>query len=121
MIEAVWYGVIAAFSFLGLLSAILYIFLHICDVNGTGKLVFYVEENIPHHKMVDLLYGSYLRKFLFGKLISDEIIVISDILDDDYINSFIDVANELDCLKCVVYKGSLSVTTREENDEKGIV
>lgn len=121
MIEAVWYGIIAAFSFLGLLSVILYIFLHVCDTNGIGKLVFYVEQNIPHHAMVDLLYSSFLRRILFDKLVSEEIIVISDSLGDDYINDFINVANELDCLKCVVYKGSLSVTAREENDEKGIV
>lgn len=121
MIEAVWYGVIASFSFLGLLSVILYILLHIYNTNGTGKVVFYVDKNVPEHRFVDLIFSSYLRKFLFGKMISDEIIVISDSLDDDYVNSFINVANELDYLKCVVYKGSLSVTAREENDEKGIV
>lgn len=121
MIEAVWYGIIAAFSFLGLLSVLLYILLHIYNTNGIGKVVFYVDKNVPEHRFVDLIFSSYLRNFLFGKMISDEIIVISDSLGDDCINDFINVANELDCLKCVVYKGSLSVTSREENDEKGIV
>ena len=32
--------------------------------------------------MVDLLYGSYLRKFLFGKLISDEISACSELLSE---------------------------------------
>lgn len=121
MIEAVWYGIIASFSFLGLLSVILYVFLHIYNANDTGKVVFYVDHNVPEHRVVDLLFGSYLRKIMFGKMISDEIIVLSDNLDEDYINSLISVAEEFDYLNCAVYKGSLSVATREENDEKGII
>lgn len=121
MIEAIWYGVIASFSFLGLLSVILYILLHIYNVNGMGRVVFYVDRNVPEHRLVDLIFSSHLRKILFGKMLSDEIIVVSDNLDDDFIDSFINAANDMDYLKCVVYKGSLSVTVREENDEKGIV
>ena len=121
MIEAVWYGVIASFSFLGLLSVILYILLHIYNTNGAGKVVLYVDKNITEDRIVDLIFSSNLRKILFGTIIPDEIVVISDNLDDNYINRFISIANELDFFKCNVYTGSLSVVTREENDEKGIV
>ncbi len=121
MIEAVWYGVIASFSFLGLLSVILYVSLCVCKVNGTGKVVFYVDQNVPEYRIVDLIFSSHLRKFLFGKMISDEIIVISDSLDEEYVNAIISISDELAYLNCVIYKGSLSVTMREENDEKGIV
>ncbi len=121
MIEAVWYGIIASFSFLGLLSIVFYIFLHIYKINDVGKLVLYINKNIPEHRVIDLIYGSYLRRILFGKMISDEIIVVSDNLDEDYINGLIGVANEFNYLNCAVYKGSLSVAMREEKDGKGNV
>ena len=121
MIEAVWYGVIASFSFLGLLFVILLIYLRIFSFNKVAKVVFYVDQIVPENRVIDLIYGVYIRRILLGKMISDEMIVISDSLNSDFTDSVIGAVHELDCFDCTVNIGSLSLALREENDEKRIM
>ena len=109
MIEAVWYGLIAAFTFIGFVSAVCFTVLHFYKPKGCGKYILFVPENAPRHEIERLLCGVHLRSIIFGSLLCDETVVFC-------------TGSSEECLKTVLNSASeygITCISGKENDGSG--
>lgn len=71
MIEAVWYGLIAAAGFIGFISFVCLAILHYYKPKNS-RYIFIISENATCREAEHIICGAYLRKLIFGDLIFDE-------------------------------------------------
>ena len=71
MIEAVWYGLIAAFAFIGFVSFICLAVLHFYKPKNS-RYILIISENATCREAEHIICGAYLRRLIFGDLIFDE-------------------------------------------------
>ncbi len=74
MIEAVWYGLIAASAFIGFVSFICFSVLNLHKPENSRYIII-ISENSTCREAEHLLCGAYLRRLIFGNLIFDEMTV----------------------------------------------
>lgn len=75
--EAVWYALVAALTFIGFVSIVFYIMLKIYNPKQNGKYIINIPENADESEISFLFYAANLRSMLFGNLIFDSITVVS--------------------------------------------
>lgn len=92
--EAVWYGAVAAFAFLGLVSVIYYIILWIYRPRGKCKYVITVTANTEKGEIGRQVYGSHLRNLIFGDLIGEGIILFNCGLNEEDSRALDNLAEE---------------------------
>ena len=74
--EAVWYALVAALTFIGFVSIVFYILLKIYNPKQNGKFIISIPENANENEISFLLYAANLRSMLFGNLVFDSITVV---------------------------------------------
>lgn len=83
MLEAIWYGLVAALTFVGFISIIYFVVLCIYKPKGNGRYILVIPEKAKKDEISNLIYGAHMRNMLFGDLVSDEIYVVDCGLDDE--------------------------------------
>lgn len=116
MIEAIWYGTVASFAFIGLTSVVFYIVLCICNSDQKYKIMLYITDSLSTHEAFDLIYGTYMRSILLGKLVSDEIVVIVNHESEIY-QYIVSLVDELNGVNFVICTDILTSETREVDNE----
>lgn len=81
--EAIWYALVAALTFLGFVSVLYYIVLRIFNPKNCGKYIIIIPKNAEKHEINSLLYSAHLRSMLFGDLLFDSITVIDNSNDEN--------------------------------------
>lgn len=116
MIEAIWYGTIASFTFIGLISVGLYVVLCVYNSNETCRLMLHITDSLSTHEAFDLIYSTYVRNVLLGRLISDEIVIVVNPESEIY-RYIVNLVDELNCVNFVVSTDLLTAVTREVDNE----
>ena len=76
MIEALWYGIVVSLSFIGFISVIYIVLLHIYSPAKYGDLVVSLSENLTKPELYDAVYGLRLHKALSGIGNADDLILL---------------------------------------------
>lgn len=116
MIEALWYGTIASFTFIGFISVVIYVVLCVYNSDKIGRIVLYVADSLSTHEAFDLIYSTYVKNVLLGRLISDEIVIVVNPESEIY-RYIINLVDELNCVNFVVCTDILTSATREVDNE----
>ncbi len=94
MIEAIFFGCVAALSFIGFISIIFYIVLFMYRPKKNGLFILTIPKDAKRHKIGDLIYGSHLRNMLFGELICENVVIFDNGLTAKQIKDINLVAKE---------------------------
>lgn len=112
MFEALWFGFVASLAFIGFMSIVCYIILHIYPPRKYCRFVMYIPDNITEDELHSLMYGSYLRNALCGDILTKDIIILSDNTDVDNVLPIVGIP---DCsFKIVSYDNFLSAMNQED-------
>ena len=106
--EAVWYGIVAALAFLGLVSIIYYVILLFYKPKCSCKYVIAVSDVSDKNEIGKLIYGSHIRSLIFGDLIGDGVVIINCGLDEESSKMLSELADE--------YGGAIICRADELND-----
>lgn len=105
--EAVWYALVAALTFLGFVAVIYYIILRVFNPKNCGKYIITIPKNAGKHEINSLLYSAHLRSMLFGDLLFDGITVIDNSADENSSRIVFELAAEY---------GNMIVSSGKENN-----
>ena len=83
MIEAVWYGIIAALTFIGIVALICFTVLTVFKPKGYGRYIIFISEDMESHEIRRQIYGGYLKSLIFGDMIFDSINVICGMMNEE--------------------------------------
>lgn len=109
MIEAVWYGLIAALTFIGFVSVVCLTIMHFYKPKGSGNYILTIPENVSCDEIERLVCGAHLRRIIFGDLICDDVVVAYSGLNEECCQAVARSATEYG-LRCISGK---------ENDGSG--
>lgn len=73
MLNALLYGVVAALSFIGFVCVVLFAILHFYKTGGNSKYIIRIPRSCSAGEIEKLIYGTYLKKSIFGDLIFDSV------------------------------------------------
>ena len=76
--EAVWYALVAALTFLGFVSIIFYILLRVFNPKNSAKYIITIPKNACRQEINSILYSAHLRNMLFGDLMFRSITVVNN-------------------------------------------
>ena len=83
MIEAVWYGMAAALTFIGFVSLLCLTVLRIYRPKKKNAFVVLCPNQSDEGDIVNLIYSAHLRTLIFGSLFAERVTVIDDGLDEN--------------------------------------
>lgn len=120
MIEAVWYGTIASFTFIGFVSLVYFIVLHIFRPKNNGRFILFIPSNSTVEEINSLVYGAHLRNLIYGSLISEEILILDNNFDDDKKKMIVDIAKNYGGIQFINSDNILTIFERKEENGTGI-
>lgn len=82
MIEAVWYGMAAALTFIGFVSLLCLAVLRIYRPKKKNAHVVLMPCQSDTEDTVNLIYSAHLRMLIFGSLFAERVTVIDDGLSE---------------------------------------
>ncbi len=83
MLEAIWYGSVAALTFIGFVSLVYVAVLHIYRPKGNGNYILYIPESYSIDEVLNQIYGAHLRNLIYGGLICNDIIIVDNNLSEE--------------------------------------
>lgn len=83
MVEALWYGFIAALTFIGIVAVLCLAVLEFFKSKGQSRYIIYITDDIADDEIRRLIYGTYLKALVFGNLIFDGINVVCCVADEN--------------------------------------
>lgn len=95
MLNALLYGIAAAFGFIGFVCVTYYILLSFYKTGGNASCIIKIPKNSDVGFIEKMVYGAYLKKNLFGNLIFDDIEIDDSELDEDEKTLVDNIKNEL--------------------------
>lgn len=120
MIEAFIYGMIASLTFIGFVSLVYFIVLHIYRPKENGRFVLFIPNNATNEEISSLIYGAHLRNLIYGSLISEDVFIFDNSFDESVKETIIDIAKNYGGIQFVNADNILSVFHREEENGTGI-
>lgn len=114
MIEALWYGIVVSLSFIGFISVIYIVLLHIYSPAKYGNLVVSLSENLTKHELYDAVYGLRLHKALSGITISNDLIILKSGSDVIYVCEISGLSEQKDGYECLTFDEYLLKIKQEE-------
>lgn len=78
MIEALWYGIVAALCFIGFVALVYYIVLSIYRPKKNGEYILTIPTNADRNEIRNCIYGAHLRNMMFADSMSESIIVLDN-------------------------------------------
>lgn len=66
MLESIWNGIMAALVFIGIVSLVYILLIHIFKPKKRGKFVVVIPSDADSEDIGSLLYGARMRTALFG-------------------------------------------------------
>lgn len=76
MLEGIWYGITAAFVFIGVISSAYIIILYVFKTGNNGRFIIAVPAYADDEDIGTLLYSAHMRRALFGDCCRGKIIVL---------------------------------------------
>lgn len=120
MIEAFFYGIIASLTFIGFVSLVNFIVLHIYRPKEKGRFVLYIPNNATIEEINSLIYGAHLRNLIYGSLISEDVFVFDNSFDKSLKETIVDISKNYGGIRFINADNILSVFYREEENGTGI-
>lgn len=90
MIEALWYGVVAVFTFFGVISFLCLLLLVFFKPDGSIELKIHIFNDTCTHDIHRMLYGAYVKNLIFGNLLYNGCVAVCHGLDKnkfDYVRA----------------------------------
>lgn len=84
MLEGIWYGIIAAFVFIGVLSTA-YIIMQILKTDARGRYVVIIPAKVSDEDIGTILYGAHMRMSLLGDCCYGKIVILDMGMSDKQI------------------------------------
>ena len=82
MIEAFWYALAAALTFIGFVSVLCLVILYVYRSKNKAAYIIAVSPETDIDEVPNLIYSAHLRYLIFGNLLCDGVVVIDCGLDD---------------------------------------
>ena len=82
MIEAFWYALAAALTFIGFVSVLCLVILYIFKSKSKALYIIAVSPETDSGDIPNLIYSAHLRYLIFGNLLCDGVVVIDCGLDE---------------------------------------
>lgn len=83
MIEAVWYGLIAALTFVGIVASVCLAVLTVFKPKGFGRYIIFISDDMDSEEIRRQIYGGYLKNLIFGDLIFDGINIVCGLMNEE--------------------------------------
>lgn len=78
MLEGIWYGIIAAFVFIGVTASAYIIIIHFFKADNRGRFLVVISSEESDEDIGSLLYGAHLRLCLLGDYCDSTIIILDN-------------------------------------------
>lgn len=114
MIEALWYGIVVSLSFIGFISVIYIVLLHIYSPAKYGNLVVSLSENLTKHELYDAVYGIRLHNALSGITNSEDLIILKSGSEAIYVCEISGISEKIDGYECLTLDEYLLRIKQEE-------
>lgn len=82
MLEGLFYGIAAAFTFIGIISTVYICLIHSFKTKGKGRYAVIFPSDISEEDIGALLYSAHMRFALFSDLCSGSIVVVDRGMDE---------------------------------------
>jgi hypothetical protein len=116
MPEAFFYGLVAAFTFIGFISVLYYILLFFFKPKGNGRYIITIPRDADRSTISNLIYGAHMRNLLFGDLVCDDIIILDCDFDDERRRLVKDLSNEYGGVRiCTLDELKEGIERKEDN------
>ncbi len=119
MIEAIWYGIIAVFAFMGFLSLIFYLLLYFFKPKADERNLIYIPDYYNDDDIANLIYGAYLRNIIYGGLITKDIFIVGPNIDESKKALLISLSENYSCINFIESKEINSLLIQEEENGTG--
>lgn len=94
MLEGIWYGITAAFVFIGVISSAYIIILHVFKTGNNGRFIVAVPSDSEDDYIGTLLYSAHIRRALWGDCCRGKIIVLDLGMTEEQRTLCLDIMNK---------------------------
>ena len=119
MIEAVWYGMAAALTFIGFVSLLCLTVLYIYRPEKNSAHIILIPGESDGENIMNLIYSAHLRTLIFGSLFGNGITVIDDGLDENTKNFITETAAQYGAVDICTADEFIRSITGKEKDGSG--
>ncbi len=78
MLEGLWYGIAAAFIFIGVVATCIFILLQVFKIGNKTGCVIVIPPGISDDDLGTMLYSVYMRFSLIGNCPGDKVLIIDN-------------------------------------------
>lgn len=100
MIEALWYGAVAALSFIGFVALIYYIVLSVYKTKKHGEYILTIPSDCTRNELRNLIYGAHIRNMIYTDSAAQKIVVLDTGISDELFKEI--ALCENDCGKVLI-------------------
>ncbi len=120
MLEALWYGSVAALTFIGFISLLYFLLLHIYRPKDNGNYILCIPTNASAEEILKLIYGAYLRNLIYGSLICKDIVIFDNKLGEEKKHLIKKIAEDLGGISYISVSDLETLFERKEENGTGI-
>lgn len=114
MIEALFCGLVASMAFIGFISVIYYILLHIFKSSDCASYLICIPKQMKRDDFDNLYYLLHIKSIIFGDLFFNKIYLIDDNLEQNFKIYISELCECSDVIICTVIENLLPLLKRED-------
>ncbi len=114
MLEGLWYGIAAAFIFIGVVATSYFIILQVFKIGNETKSVVVISSGVSDDDVGNILYGIHVRLSLIGDSNFKRVVIVDNGMTENQKSLCYKIISDFDNMEVCTPENLSSVIIRED-------